>query len=75
MSRCYKQNSWSNELGVGQSLTGENMSVEAEGIVVICHQETIGEDTADREDFSTCCSELQSVWISDSAVVTCSYDL
>jgi hypothetical protein len=25
--------------------------------------------------FHTCCSELQSVWISDSTIVTCSYDL
>jgi hypothetical protein len=24
---------------------------------------------------SACCSELQSVWISDSAIVTCKYDL
>jgi hypothetical protein len=35
---------------VGQSLTGKTMSTEVEGIVVICHQETIGEDSADRED-------------------------
>jgi hypothetical protein len=33
-----------------------------------------GEDTEDRR-FSTCCSELQSVLISDSVMVTCSYDL
>jgi hypothetical protein len=45
--------------------------MEAEDIIGIRHQATTGEDTADWEDFS----ELQDVWISDSAVVTCSYDL
>jgi hypothetical protein len=34
-----------------------------------------GEDTADWEGLSVCCSELQSVWIGDSAVVTCGYEL
>jgi hypothetical protein len=38
------------------------------------YKATTGEDTADWED-SACCSELQGVWISDSAIVTCSYVL
>jgi hypothetical protein len=41
-------------------------------IVGIRHQTTADEDS---RKFSTCCSELQSVWISDSAIVTCIYDL
>jgi hypothetical protein len=59
---------------MGQSPTGKNASMEAEDIIGICHQATAGEDTADRR-FSTCCSQLHSVWISDNAIVTCSYDL
>jgi hypothetical protein len=35
------------------------------------HYQRTGEDTAGSEDLSVCCSELQSVWISISAVVTC----
>jgi hypothetical protein len=42
--------------------------------VISRYQATTGEDTADRRLISYC-SELPSVWISDSAVVTCSYDL
>jgi hypothetical protein len=38
------------------------------------YQATTGEDTADRR-ISTGCSELQSVWITDSPILTCSYDL
>jgi hypothetical protein len=45
--RCYKQDSWSNELVVGQSPAGKNVSTEAEGIVEIRHQATTGEDTAE----------------------------
>jgi hypothetical protein len=33
-----------------------------------------GEDKTHSED-SMCCSELQGVWISDGAMVTCSYNL
>jgi hypothetical protein len=44
--RC-KQEIWSNELVVGQSAAGKNMSTEAEDIVEIRHQATAGEDTAD----------------------------
>jgi hypothetical protein len=39
--------SWNNELVVGQSPAGKNVSTEAEGTVGICHQATTGEDTAD----------------------------
>jgi hypothetical protein len=45
--RCYKQGRWSNGLVVGQSPAGRNVSTEAEDIVGIRHQATIGEDTAD----------------------------
>jgi hypothetical protein len=44
--RCYKQDNWSNELVVGQSSVGKNVSTEAVDIVVIRHQATT-EDTAD----------------------------
>jgi hypothetical protein len=47
MSRCYKQDSWSNELVVVQSPTDKNVSTEAEDIVRIRHQATTGEDTTD----------------------------
>jgi hypothetical protein len=50
MPGCYKQDSWSNKLVVGESPTGKNMSTEAEDIVVICHWAMTGEDTADWED-------------------------
>jgi hypothetical protein len=45
--RCYKQDIWSNELVVEQSSASKNMSTEAENTVGICHQATIGENTAD----------------------------
>jgi hypothetical protein len=48
--RCYKQDSWSNELVVGQSPVGKNMSMVSEDIVGIQHQMTTSEDTADWED-------------------------
>jgi hypothetical protein len=38
--------SWSNKVAVRQSPAGKNMSIEAEDTVGICHQATIGEDTA-----------------------------
>jgi hypothetical protein len=53
---------------VGQSAAGKNVSTEAEDIVGILHQATTGED-------SMCCSELQSLWISDSAIITRSCNL
>jgi hypothetical protein len=59
---------------VGQSPAGNNVSVEADNIVGIRHQAMTGEDTEYWED-NMCCSELQSVWISDSAMISCSYDL
>jgi hypothetical protein len=46
MPRCYKQDSWSNELVVRQSPAGKNVITEAE----VRHEETNGEDTADRKD-------------------------
>jgi hypothetical protein len=45
--RCYKQDSWSNELVVRQLLASKNMSMEADDIIGIRHQATTGEDTAD----------------------------
>jgi hypothetical protein len=42
--RCYKEENWSNELVVGQSQAGKNMSTEVEDIVVIRHQATASED-------------------------------
>jgi hypothetical protein len=39
------------------------------------YQATTGEDTAGWKRLSVCCSELQSVRISDSVIVTCSYEL
>jgi hypothetical protein len=41
--RCYKQDNWSNELVVGQSPAGKNVSTKAEDIVQVCHQATTGE--------------------------------
>jgi hypothetical protein len=46
--RCYKQENCSNELILGQSPAGKNVSMEAEHIVGIRHQAE--EDTADSED-------------------------
>jgi hypothetical protein len=46
MPRCYKWDSWSNELIVRQSLAGKNVSTEAKDIVGICHQAMTGEDIA-----------------------------
>jgi hypothetical protein len=53
---------------------GKNVSMDAEETVVIRHQATTGEDTADWEDLVHAVVNC-SVWISDSAIVTCSYDL
>jgi hypothetical protein len=50
MPRCYKQDSWINELAVGQSPASKNVSTEAEDIVGIFHQTKTGEDTADWEE-------------------------
>jgi hypothetical protein len=47
MPRCYKQDNWSNELVVGQSPAGKNMSMDAEDTVGIHHQATTDENTAD----------------------------
>jgi hypothetical protein len=44
---CYKQDNWSNELVVGQSPAGKNVSLEAKDIVWICRQAKTGEETAD----------------------------
>jgi hypothetical protein len=44
--RYYKHYSWSNELVVRQSSAGQNVSTEAEDIIEIRHQATIGEDIA-----------------------------
>jgi hypothetical protein len=41
--RCYKQDSWSNELVVRQSPAGKNVSMEAEDVVGIHPQATTGE--------------------------------
>jgi hypothetical protein len=43
----FKQGSWSNDLVVGQSLVGKDVSMEVENIVGIRHQATTGEDIAD----------------------------
>jgi hypothetical protein len=45
VQRCYKQDSWSNELVVGQSLACKNLSKEAEDFLGIRHQATTDEDT------------------------------
>jgi hypothetical protein len=47
VTRCYKQESWSNELVVGQSPAGMNVRTEAEDDVEIRHQTTTGEGTPD----------------------------
>jgi hypothetical protein len=43
--RCYKQDSWSNELVVRQSPACKKLSTEAEAIFGIRHQATTGKDT------------------------------
>jgi hypothetical protein len=53
--RCYKRDSWSNELVVTQSPAGKEVNAEAEDIVGIRHQATT-EDTANSENF-TCSLE------------------
>jgi hypothetical protein len=50
VKRCYKSDRWSNELVMGQLPASKNVSMKAEYIVGICHQEMTGEDTADWED-------------------------
>jgi hypothetical protein len=35
MPRCYKQDNWSNELVVRQSLTSKDMNMEAEKVTVL----------------------------------------
>jgi hypothetical protein len=46
-----RDDNWSNELVVGQSPAGKNVSTEAEDIVGIRHQATTGEDIADWKDW------------------------
>jgi hypothetical protein len=45
--KCYNQDTWSNELVVGQLPAGKNMVTETEDIFEIRHQTTTGEDAAD----------------------------
>jgi hypothetical protein len=47
ISRCYKQDSWSNELALRQLPASKNMSMEAGEIIGIRYQEMTGEDMAD----------------------------
>jgi hypothetical protein len=47
LPRCYKQDSWSSELVMGWSSADMNVNTEAEDIVEIRHQATIGEETTD----------------------------
>jgi hypothetical protein len=47
--KCYKHDSWSNELVVGQSPAGKNVRTEAVDIVEIRYQATTGEYPEDRE--------------------------
>jgi hypothetical protein len=56
------------------TLTLPVASTEAEDIVEIRQQATTGEDIRLRR-FIACCSEMQSVRISDSAIVIYIYDL
>jgi hypothetical protein len=63
-----------NEFILRESPAGKNVSMESEDTVEFRHQATTGEDTVDWED-SMCSGDLQSVWISDSAVLNCSYDM
>jgi hypothetical protein len=60
---------------VGQSLAGKNVSTEAEDTAEISHQQMTGEDTAEWEDLVCAVVNCRNVRISDSAIVTCSYDL
>jgi hypothetical protein len=46
MPRCYKQDSWGNELIVKQSPASKNMNTEAENIIRIRQEAMIGEDIA-----------------------------
>jgi hypothetical protein len=50
------------------------VNMEVEDIVGIRHQAMTGEDTEDWED-NMCSNKLQIVPISDSAKITCTYDM
>jgi hypothetical protein len=50
-TRCYKRDSWSNELVVSQSPANKKVNTEAQNIVGIRNQATTGEDIANWEDF------------------------
>jgi hypothetical protein len=68
--------SWGNEWVVRQSPASKDVNTEYEEATAL---EDVPGDNRWRYSrlrrLSACCSELQSVWISDSAVVTCSYGL
>jgi hypothetical protein len=59
--RCYKQDSWRNDLVERQSPPDKNMSSEAEDGVGILQEATTGAYTADLTRLHTCCSKLQTV--------------
>jgi hypothetical protein len=42
----FQQDSFNNELVVGQLPAGKNVSTEADNFAGVCHQATAGEDTA-----------------------------
>jgi hypothetical protein len=63
--RLQRNSGFDNKWDVKQSPPGKNANKVAEDT---------GEDTGLRR-LSTCCIELQNLWISDSSIVTCSYDL
>jgi hypothetical protein len=51
LPRCYKQDSWSNELIVRHSPAGKNMNTEAEDIVGIRHHASTSETIANWKYF------------------------
>jgi hypothetical protein len=75
VTRCYKEDSWSNELVVGQSPASKNVITKVGGIVGICHQATTGEDTADWKNLVSALADCIVRELVVVATVTCSYNL
>jgi hypothetical protein len=72
--KTYSTCCWSNELAVRQSPASKDVNAKLRDLR---HWKPLPGNNWRRHSrlgiHSTCCCELQSVWISDSMIVTCSY--